>query len=161
MPQAPHIVFVRPSTKLVKIRYILSVLVIAAGYFVSQYYPKIKGGVAIPAALFGIGALWLVATALRHLSLKFTSLSSDGEKLLHEAGFLSKSTRSMNLAKIQDARVDQSLGERMLGIGTLTLESAGESGRLVMENIDRPRAVADQILALSRQHLRGVGGTTV
>ncbi len=163
MPQAPHLIFIRPSTKLVQIRYVLAALVAASGYAIHYYYPQMQGGSAISYALYGIGGFWFVSTIFRHLGLLFTSLSSDGERLLHEQGFFSKSTRSMNLAKIQDARVDQSMGERMVGIGTLTLESAGEAGRLVMEHIDRPKEVADQILSLSRQHLRSIGGagTTV
>ena len=37
------------------------------------------------------------------------------------------------------------------GIGGITLETAGETGRLTMENIDNPQQVADHILALARR----------
>ncbi|MBM3740589.1 MAG: PH domain-containing protein [Acidobacteria bacterium] len=153
MPPPNQLLFVRPSTKLVQVRYVAAVLAAASGYLLRHFYPKLPQPVEF--ALYGIGGFWLITTIFRHIGLMFTSLASDGDKLTFEQGFLAKSTRSMNLSKIQDAKVDQSIGERMMGIGSLTLESAGESGRLVMENIDRPREVADQILNLSRHALRG------
>jgi membrane protein YdbS with pleckstrin-like domain len=60
----------------------------------------------------------------------------------------------MELAKVQDVRFDQTVGQRMFNTGDLSLETAGESSRIVMPSIDRPREVAEHILELSRQ-LRG------
>jgi membrane protein YdbS with pleckstrin-like domain len=40
--------------------------------------------------------------------------------------------------------------DRMLGIGTVTFETAGDSSRLVMENVDRPQDVAHRILSLAQ-----------
>jgi hypothetical protein len=37
-----------------------------------------------------------------------------------------------------------------MGIGNISIETAGESSRLTLENIDEPRAVADRILDTSR-----------
>ncbi len=150
MANASSLLFVRPSTKLVKLRYLIAAAVAGVGYALRRNY-----GAQFPPpaeyAFFGAAGLLLATTLFRHLSLMFTSLSSDGEKLQFEEGFLSKTSRSMNIAKVQDARVDQSFGERLMGIGTVSLESAGESGRLVMANIDAPRQVADQVLLLARQ----------
>jgi len=47
---------------------------------------------------------------------------------------------------VQDVRVDQSLGQRLLQIGNLSIETAGEASRLTMENIDNPQQVADEII---------------
>ena len=77
-------------------------------------------------------------------------LTIAGGKMKFEQGMLSKSTRNLELAKIQDVRVDQSLGNRLLGLGDLTLETAGESGSLTIRKIDRPQQVDDQILELAR-----------
>lgn len=156
MTQAASILFIRPSTKVVKVKYVGAILLAGIGYWLRKQY-----GAKLPAAaeyaFYGAAALWLAGTIFRHVGLMFTSLASDGEKLIHQEGFLSKSTRSMNISKVQDARVEQSLGERMMGVGTLTLESAGETGRLVMANIDQPQRVADQVLALARQSQRAAG----
>jgi hypothetical protein len=42
----------------------------------------------------------------------------------------------------------------MIGTGDLSLETAGETSRIVMPSIDRPKEVAEHILELSRA-LRG------
>ena len=60
----------------------------------------------------------------------------------------------MELAKVQDVRFDQSFGQRIINTGDLSLETAGESSRIVMRSIDNPKVVAEHILELSRQ-LRG------
>jgi hypothetical protein len=45
--------------------------------------------------------------------------------------------------------VKQTIGQRLLGVGDLMLESAGEGGVMAISNVDNPRAIADQILAAS------------
>jgi uncharacterized membrane protein YdbT with pleckstrin-like domain len=64
---------------------------------------------------------------------------------------LSRSTRTMELTKVQDVRVDQTFFQRMLGLGNLTIQSAGETGQLTINNIDRPEAVGDFILESARK----------
>jgi hypothetical protein len=44
----------------------------------------------------------------------------------------------------------------MLSIGNLSLETAGETSRIVMPSVDQPHEAADRILALSRSHYPGV-----
>jgi uncharacterized membrane protein YdbT with pleckstrin-like domain len=95
---------------------------------------------------------------MRRRLIKLTILD---DRLRYEAGVLSKSTRTMELTKIQDVRVDQTLGQRMLDIGDLSLETAGETSRIVMRSIDNPHAAADRILELSRAHRPNAPGTAV
>ena len=46
--------------------------------------------------------------------------------------------RNNQLSKIQDVRVDQSLGQRMLSVGDIAIEASGETSRLEMDSIERP-----------------------
>jgi uncharacterized membrane protein YdbT with pleckstrin-like domain len=87
--------------------------------------------------------LWVV---FRHLRLRFVKLAIDGTKVRYETGMFSRSTRTMELSKVQDVRVDQNLYQRLLGIGDISIETAGETGGLTMRNVDNPQAVADVIL---------------
>lgn len=73
-----------------------------------------------------------------------------GDRLRYEAGFTSKSTRTIQLNKVQDVRVDQSLSQRMFGVGNISIETAGEASRLTLESIDNPQTLADEIL--NRSH---------
>jgi uncharacterized membrane protein YdbT with pleckstrin-like domain len=100
--------------------------------------------------IVGAGLLCLLWTAKRHIRLQLTRLTLDGQGLKFQDGFISKSTRMVNLSKIQDVRVVQGITDRLLGIGTITLETAGETGRLVMENVDQPQEIANRILSLAQ-----------
>ena len=100
---------------------------------------------------FGFQA-WL---AFHHVSRRMTSLTVEADRIRFETGFLSKSSRVMELAKIQDVRVDQRLAQRILNVGDLSLETAGETSRLTMPAVDNPRAAADHILTLSRAQRTG------
>ncbi|MEJ7605772.1 MAG: PH domain-containing protein [Bryobacteraceae bacterium] len=58
--------------------------------------------------------------------LRFDTITIAGNKLRQETGMMSKSTRTLELAKVQDAgRSD--LVERLLGLGTIRIETAGDS----------------------------------
>jgi hypothetical protein len=78
-----------------------------------------------------------------------------GKKLRYEEGLLSKAIRSVQLSKIQEVRVDQSIGQRMLGAGDISIETSGETSRLEMDNLDRPQAIADELIAASQEHGNG------
>ena len=91
--------------------------------------------------------LWPISKDVRQ---RFTQMTVAGDKLRYEAGMLSKTTRTIQLSKIQDVSVMQSLGQRLLGIGNLSIETAGETSRLTIANIDQPQAVADEIMNASQ-----------
>jgi putative membrane protein len=78
----------------------------------------------------------------------FTKTTVTGDKLYFETGALSKQTRIIQIHKIQDVRVHQSIYQRIVGLGDLSIETAGETSRLTISGIDRPRALAEQLLAL-------------
>ena len=79
-----------------------------------------------------------------------TKTTITGERLRYESGVASKSTRTIQLSKVQDVRVDQALSQRMFGVGDISIETAGEASRLTLVNIDNPQALADEIL--NRSH---------
>jgi uncharacterized membrane protein YdbT with pleckstrin-like domain len=92
----------------------------------------------------------MIFVAVRHIQRRLTKITILGDRLRYEAGLFSKTTRTVELVKIQDVRVDQTLSQRLLNIGDISLETAGGSSRLVMQVIDRPQEAADHILELAR-----------
>jgi uncharacterized membrane protein YdbT with pleckstrin-like domain len=72
------------------------------------------------------------------------------DRLRYETGFASKSTRTIQLSKVQDVRVDQRLGQRIYRVGNISIETAGEASRLTLADVDSPHALADEILNRSR-----------
>ena len=136
---------VRPSAKLIKLTYWTAVIL---GIAVFAYSRTGVGEAVYLLAIPGLMVLW--AGAL-HIQRAFKKLTIGSGKLRYEVGVLSRSTRTMEIRKVQDVRVDQALGQRILGVGNLSIETAGETSRWTIENIDRPQQVADEILAAAHE----------
>ena len=135
--------------KQIKAGYFLVVLVIVAAVVVHVEFLAPQGQVPwLPA----VAVLLLLLPIRRHIRRQSSKITITGDKLRYEAGLLSKTTRNIQLSKVQDVRVDQSFGQRILGVGDLSIETSGESSRLELDNIDQPQAVADEIIAASQQH---------
>jgi len=137
---------IRPSMKTVWAAYGIAIIVILAGiwaYF--EYEPNWP--VWVPAILL----ILLVPAVRMHLSRRMITLRFHDDHLTLETGMLSRTRRTVDMAKIQDVTVRQTLGQRLLGVGDLMLESAGESGSMGIANVDSPREIADQILASSKR----------
>jgi uncharacterized membrane protein YdbT with pleckstrin-like domain len=138
----------RQSTKLIVIGYILFALVelgVLGVWLLSDRHPDIPFWVPmlLPEVL-------LVFLAVRHLKRIATKLIIDGERLRYEAGLFAKTTRTIELAKVQDVRVDQTVMQRLLGVGDLSVETAGGSSRIEMPSIDRPVEASNHILDLAK-----------
>jgi uncharacterized membrane protein YdbT with pleckstrin-like domain len=69
-------------------------------------------------------------------------------RVLLREGVLSRSGRDVPLARINDVSFEHSLFERMLGCGTLVVESAGERGQLVLADIPRVEYVQSTLYQL-------------
>ena len=68
-------------------------------------------------------------------------------RLLFREGILSRRGRDIGLSRITDVSYRQSLWERIINSGTLTIESAGESGATVLKQIPDSEGV-QQLLNL-------------
>ena len=135
------------SLKIVKLGYLTSLLLAVA---IAGYLLAIHTQDDWMWALLAIPALLALFTMIRHIQRRLITLTILEDRLRYEAGLFSKTTRTMELAKVQDVRVDQTLGQRVLNIGDLSLETAGGTSRIVIRSIDRPQEAADHILELSR-----------
>lgn len=147
---------IRPSFKLVAVSYIVTILIlVAAAWGLYSYIGK------EPNPWHLLALLLLLIPLRKHIKARLVSLAIDSDHLTIESGLLSRARRTVDLAKVQDVTVRQTFTERLLGIGDLTLESAGEKSSMSMDGIDSPRKVADLILARSREltRLRAHGGT--
>jgi len=139
---------IRPTMKFIKLGYVAVALAIVAALIGFSMIPADNEWKDRPWILI-LPVLLAIWPARRHARRQFTKATIAGDKLRYEVGVLSKSTRNISLPKVQDARVDQSVTQRMFNVGNLSIETAGEASRLTIHNIDRPQVVADQILAAS------------
>ena len=149
-----HAMQVRQSLKGVKIAYALVATLaaaIAAYWLIASNPPEVPIWVPLSAPV--VLALLVV---IRHIRRRATCLDVQGDRLRYEAGLFSKTSRILELSKVQDVRVDQTFGQRIIGTGDLSVETAGGSSRIEMDSIDRPKEVAENILNLSKAQ-RGTG----
>ena len=62
-------------------------------------------------------------------------------RVIHREGFIAKRSMEIPLDKINDVRFEQGIFERMVGAGTLVIQSASESGRNEFKFIRHPEEV--------------------
>ena len=74
------------------------------------------------------------------------------DRLILRAGVLSKSGREIPLERINDISFHQSLFERVIGAGDLTVESAGERGQERLRMVPRPEQLQREIYRQLKGH---------
>jgi uncharacterized membrane protein YdbT with pleckstrin-like domain len=88
------------------------------------------------------GTLLLLAYPVRRLVDWLTShfvVTSD--RVIHRRGLIAKYSMEVPLEAINDVRFEQGILDRMIGAGTLIVQSASEAGRQVFDHIRRPEEV--------------------
>ena len=138
---------IRPTMKFIYAGYAVVLLVVAAVVTATirmQWPPLVPW-------LSALLLLWPLKCHLRNRLTKITILD---DKLRYETGLLGKTTRTILISRVQDLTVHQRVGQRIFGVGDLSIETAGESSRLTIPEIDRPQEIADRINELSRQDLQ-------
>lgn len=137
---------IHPSMKTVWFAYVLALAAIGVGVWAWYTYANQQDP-----WLMAIPAIGLLVPLRMHARRRMVSMRLHDYHLTLESGFLSRTRRTVDMAKIQDVTVRQSFGQRLMGVGDLTLESGGEAGRMGIENMDSPRALADEIIAGSKK----------
>ena len=87
----------------------------------------------------------LVTVAGRVLRWATTHFVLTTERLIFRSGLVAKFGREIPLERINDVTFSQSLLERLVGVGDLLLESAGEHGQSRFSDIRDPEAVQLEI----------------
>src|ERR1700730_17867710 len=95
-------VIIRPTMKFIKAGYVVVLLLTAVAAWFAYKDPSIEWLPAVAALLF----LWPIE---RHLRRQVSKMVITGDKLRYETGFLSKTTRTISLSKVQDVTVRQTL----------------------------------------------------
>ena len=144
-------VTIRPTAKFIKAGAVLAAIVFLGLEiaYLAKWRDQAPAWVMIFPALI---LLWPAARALRR---QYTKAVISGDRLRYEVGAASKTTRNIQLTKVQDVRVDQGLFQRLVNVGNLSIETAGETSRLTIPNVDAPQQLADELLTRAQ---RGAAG---
>ena len=109
-------------------------------------------------------AIVLIVYPIRRLVWWLTSyfvVTSD--RLIHREGWIAKHSMEIPLEAINDVRFRQTVFERIIGAGTLVVQSASESGREEFKAIRNPEEVQKTIYhqgELNQQRMFRPTGTT-
>jgi uncharacterized membrane protein YdbT with pleckstrin-like domain len=104
----------------------------AAIFFMPDVALRTQIQLAIAVAAVLVALVVSVVPFLRWFATRY-QLTEQG--LVIREGILSRSVRTIPIGRVNDASHSQRLIERMLGKGTLTVESGGERGLLVLKNV--------------------------
>ena len=132
---------VRPTRKRIVAGYIFCLILL--GGWIWLYFAMLQDK---PRWLIAVGLVPLLVPLWSELRRRFTLLRLDDGKLRYRAGMTTVLTRLVDISKIRDVQVQQGLLDRMLGVGSICVETIGEGGRIVMAHVDRPQQIAEAIL---------------
>jgi uncharacterized membrane protein YdbT with pleckstrin-like domain len=124
----------------------LAVVTVSAGLLVlPDGSAGTVGGDAVVAVVLGL----VLGFVLRpYLVWRTTHYVFTDERVLVQEGVLSRDRRDIPLGRINDHAMRQRFAERLLGCGTLTIESAGERGQLVLVDVPRVERVQTMLYEL-------------
>jgi uncharacterized membrane protein YdbT with pleckstrin-like domain len=85
--------------------------------------------------------LLLVYPVPKVVSWLTSNFAVTSDRVIHREGFIAKRSMEIPLEAINDVRFEQGIIDRMLGAGTLVIQSASEQGRQIFDNIRDPEGV--------------------
>ena len=125
---------------------ILLVLAIVVGIFLLQLDPSNEGA---GNAATGFGVLLIIVALLyflqRWIAWVSTNFVVTTDRCIYREGIVSKRGIEIPLERINTVFFNQGIIDRMVGAGTLTIESAGEHGVQTFEDVRRPIAVQQEL----------------
>src|SRR3989442_5932239 len=100
----------------------------------------------IVAAVAVVGLLRFTARGIVRWATSHFVVTSD--RVIHRSGLIAKRSMEMPLEALNNVKFEQGMFERMIGAGTLILESAAEQGNSVFSDIRNPEEVQKTIYHL-------------
>jgi uncharacterized membrane protein YdbT with pleckstrin-like domain len=95
-----------------------------------QWRPVGQLGIVVVGALL---ALWW--TVIPFLRWRATTYTLTDRRLVTRSGILNRSSVDLPLSRVNDVASERSLGDRMLGCGTLKVQTAGDAGVVVLVDV--------------------------
>jgi uncharacterized membrane protein YdbT with pleckstrin-like domain len=130
----------RPSWRSIIGFYLLGLLAAAAAFAIGLLAADAGIGAAAGGVVLAIVLLW------GYLKRFHTRYAITNRRLRIRRGILSRDVEETRLERVQDVKVSQHLGQRMLGVGTVDFGTSAESGAgFRFEGIANPDHVARQV----------------
>lgn len=95
--------------------------------------------------LLGIGLCALCFFGARYVAYRTTSFVVTSQRIVYRTGAVRRTGREIPIGRVQDVTYHQTVVERIVRAGSLTVESAGRQGRDPFPDISRPEEVQSLI----------------
>jgi len=137
---------VRPHGRALVLPLLALLLVLAVAGFAAGRLPDADWQRAARTAVAAVAAVLVVRLSLLPwLRWLTTVLVVTDRRVVLERGLLRRTSRGVPLSRVADVGVERSAVQRLLGSGTLVLDTVGERGGLVVRDVPRVRALAAEI----------------
>jgi len=128
----------------------LALLLVAAVFGLWWWIAGHRLGSTGGAVIFGYVALFFLAAAVVTFFLRRVRAAADefvvtNRRVMRKVGLFAREAEQAPIEKIQDVTLDQGVIARLLGYGTVVLETASETGRIVFPEISRPETFRNAI----------------
>jgi membrane protein YdbS with pleckstrin-like domain len=125
-------------------------LLLVSAVFALWWWLGSRLGSASTSSVFGNLALLFLAAAVASYLVRRVRNAADefvvtNRRVLRKLGLFAREAEHAPIEKIQDITIDQGVIARILGYGTVALETASERGRIVFPDIARPEAFRNAI----------------
>ncbi len=116
-----------------------TVLAFGTSIAVVVCFPQAPAPVAwVLGAVVLVPVLWLAGRALRWRGI---SLIVTTQRLVLRRGIVGRDVRQLRLQRISEVHSNQTIFERIVGAGRLVVELQGESQRITVDDVRRPRSL--------------------
>lgn len=142
-----HVLTVHPAPLRARPMHALAISVLILGGLTCAACAAVSV-IAFPFAIVGLvaataGGIWW---AWHALAARSTALIITNKRTTERRGWLRKATKEILHDKVQDIQVTQSFPQRMLGIGTVGISNAGESGvEIEVHDLSDPQTIRETI----------------
>lgn len=155
-PGEREILTIRPSAASIVIQPIRSIVIFVIGFAVLWWYvPPASQRTLGMAILLG---LLLARVAWRAVWVACTKYELTTQRIRATEGVFSRFGAEIPLSRVQNTFVSKSFLERLAGIGTIGIASAGTGGvEIVWSMIDRPEEILNQVRNALAGHVGGDG----
>jgi uncharacterized membrane protein YdbT with pleckstrin-like domain len=129
---------------------VASLVLIATAALMGVLSNKVSGQVAF-LVILGVAIIAFANPVYHHILRKREVYTLTNHKLEMRYGIIAKVVRNIPLRNIQDVTVTASFWQRLLKLGDIEIDSASETGKIILDDIHNPERYADMILAELRQ----------
>ena len=149
------VLLIRPHWKTLIRPFLLAVIVVAAALVAEALIPSGPDATAVRLVIAVVAllalTLWLTVPVLRW---RTTTYELTTKRLRMREGIVTRRGRDIPLVRINDVSFQKGLLDRLFGAGRLVVESAGEHGQILLNDIPHVEKVQGTLFRLVEEEQR-------